>query len=43
MDEFAYFEKLGKSVSVRLKCQEKNGHVRIFFKKFNLWIIPKLI
>lgn len=26
MGEFAYFEKLGKSVSVQLKCQEKNGH-----------------
>ena len=29
MGEFAYFEKLGKSVSVQLKCQEKKGHVRI--------------
>lgn len=36
MDEFAYFEKLGKSVSVKLKCQEKNGNVRIFFKNLNL-------
>ena len=32
MGEFAYFEKLGKSVAVKLKCQEKNGHVRIIYQ-----------
>ena len=32
MGEFAYFEKLGKSVAVKLKCQAKNEHVRICYK-----------
>ena len=36
MDEFACFEKLGKSVAVKLKCQEKNGHVKTVHNFFSL-------
>ena len=43
MVEFAYFEKLGKSVSVQLKCQEKNGHVRINWKTKSIGTVSIVI
>ena len=40
MDEFAYFENLGKSVAVKLKWQEKDGNVKTVHKFFLLNVRP---